>query len=367
MTPRDRYTGLALALCLGIIAGCGRREAAPPVVELPAPEPAPAITNLPPPLAALAYPTIQDKLTDPTAEGVFQHTGGGNPLSGHFGSVRTGMNGLARFHEGIDIAAVERDRQGRPLDTVHAVAPGAVAYINRVGGNSDYGKYVVLIHDDPIGPVYTLYGHMAEIAPGLSEGQSVQRGDQLGRVGNTALEPIPMSRAHLHFEIGMLANPLFSSWPGRKQKNTPGGIYNGQNLLGVDPVAVFRQTADTTTPFSLLYHAQHHPVAFELLVRARAPWEYFAAHPALWEGEPYAGQAMALRVSEGGLILHGRNANSEELAALGRQSVLVIRANPEVLGRNGRRHVIERNGRWELGQNGLTWLSILAHPGGLRK
>jgi hypothetical protein len=76
---------------------------------------------------------------------------------------------------------------------------------------------------------------------------------------------------------------------------------------------------------------------------------------------------MVLRVAEGGLVLSGRNARAEELATLGNQPYRVIRADAAVLGRNGRRHVVERNGRWELGQNGLTWLSILAHPGGLKK
>ncbi len=348
-----------------LFAACGRhpRER----IQLPPPQPEGAIAPAPPALAQLCYPTAQDKIADTNAVGVFQHAGSGNEASGRFGSVRTGANGLARFHEGIDIAAQQRDNRGRPLDAVVAVAPGLVSLVNKVAGNSAYGKYVVLTHDDPVGQIYTLYGHLAETANGLAEGASVEAGHVLGKVGNTALDPIPMVRAHLHFEIGLLANPQFLGWPGRKQKNTPGGLFNGQNLLGVDPVEVFQRRFNSTTPFTLLNHLQQHPVAFQLLIRARQPLQFFEAHPALWEGEPYQGEAMVLHISEGGLPLRGRNGTPEEIAALGRAPHRVLTVDPLVLGRNGRRHVVKSGANWILGQNGTLWLDILTHPGGLKK
>ena len=346
--------------------GCGRSSDRQ-TVTLPPPQPAEAIAPAPSDFLLLRFPSAQDKITDTNAVGAFQHTGGGNENSGRFGSVRTGANGLARFHEGIDIATVQRDTRGRPLDTVHAAAPGTVALVSRVGGNSDYGKYVVLLHEDPVGTVYTLYAHMAETAAGLTEGQRVEAGALLGKVGNTALEPIPMARAHLHFEIGLLANPQFLTWPGRKQKNSPGGLYNGQNLLGVDPVDVFRRQPGNPQAFTFLDHLRQHPVAFEFIVRARKQLAFFDAHPALWEGEPYRGEAMVLALSEGGLPLRGRNATPEELASLGNLVHKVLGVDPLVLGRNGRRHIVSSNGRWIVGQNGATWLDILTHPGGFRK
>lgn len=356
--------GLFMVSSLIVGSGCRRKAEQP---DMPLPPPAEALAPIPSDLAQLRYPTAQNRITDTNAVGVFQHTGSGNEMSGRFGSVRTGANGLARFHEGIDIATLQRDARGRPLDTVHAAAPGMVALVSRIAGNSDYGKHVVLIHDDPIGRVYTLYAHMAETATGLIEGQRVSAGDPLGKVGNTALEPIPLSRAHLHFEIGLLSNPQFLTWPARKQKNTPGGLYNGQNLLGLDPVEVFRQRTIRGEAFTLLDHARQHPVAFSLLVRARRPLAFFEAHPALWEGEPYGGEAMMLFVAESGLPLRGRNATAEELAGLGKQVHKVMQVNPLLLGRNGRRHIVSSGGRWILGQNGGPWLDVLTHPGGLRK
>ncbi len=351
---------------LVLASACGRSRDTN-TVDFPPPQPAEAIAPVPSDFTQLRFPSAQDKIAETNAVGAFQHTGGGNENSGRFGSVRTGANGLARFHEGIDIATVQRDRRGRPLDTAHAVAPGTVALVSRVGGNSDYGKYVVLLHEDPVGTVYTLYAHLAETAPGLTEGQRVDVGALLGTVGNTALEPIPMARAHLHFEIGLLANPQFLTWPGRKQKNTPGGLYNGQNLLGVDPVDVFRRQLSNPRAFTFLEHLRQHPVAFEFIVRARKPMAFFEAHPALWEGDPYRGEAMVLALSEGGLPLRGRNATPEELADLGNLIHKVLRVDPIALGRNGRRHIVFSNGRWIVGQNGATWLDILVHPGGFRK
>ena len=355
-----------LATFVLLAAGCGR-PTKPDDITLPPPQPAAAMAPIPSELASLRYPTQQDRLTDTNAVGVFQHTGSGNPLSGRFGSVRTGANGLARFHEGIDIATLQRDQRGRPLDLVYAAAPGTVGLVSRVGGNSDYGKYVVVLHEDPVGQIYTLYAHMAETAAGLTEGQRVPAGQVLGKVGNTALDPIPMVRAHLHFEVGMLANALFLNWPGRKQKTTPGGLYNGQNLLGVDPVEVFRRRFSSAEPFTLLDHIKAHPVAFEIAVSARRQLAFFEAHPALWEGDPYMGEAMVLRVSEGGVPLHGRNASAAERAALGAAAHKVLSVDPLVLGRNGRRHIVKSGSNWILGQNGTTWLDILTHPGGLKK
>ena len=154
-------------------AGCGRQPAQKKSETngsaSPPPPPPP-----PPPLlwSKLVFPTQQQGLLEEGREDVFQPTAAGTRESALYGSVRTVNRGgrlLASFHEGIDIAPVRRDRRGRPLDDVLAVAEGKVAYVNKVAGNSTYGKYAVVEHDDPMGPVYTLYAHLASVA--------VKRGD----------------------------------------------------------------------------------------------------------------------------------------------------------------------------------------------
>ena len=109
---------------------------------------------------------------------------------------------------------------GRPQDAVYAVADGIVTYVNAMAGNSNYGKYVVLTHACPSGMVYTLYAHLAAFSPGVGRGQAIKAGDVLGIVGHTANPPIPLDRAHLHFEAGLILNARFSQWcRAQKLKN----------------------------------------------------------------------------------------------------------------------------------------------------
>ena len=58
----------------------------------------------------------------------------------------------------------------------------------------------------------------------------------MGRTSNTR-ETITKDRAHVHFELNLFVNDRFSEW---YKKNNPGerndhGIWNGQNLDGIDP------------------------------------------------------------------------------------------------------------------------------------
>ncbi len=353
-------SGLAVFILLAIGCGCGK-EAKRDDSALPLPEPMGALALPVSDLHSLSYPTHQTRLTDPNMNGVYQPTGSGNPESGTYGSVRLGNYGkqiLPRFHEGLDIAALERDRQGRPLDEVFAAMNGRVAMVHKTAGNSDYGIYVVLLHNDPVGEFYTLYAHMAEADPNLREGMPVSVGTRLGKMGNTAVGGIPMNRAHLHFEIGLLANDRFLSWPGLPKKFTPGGKYNGQNLWGLNPIRVFRDFETHAGQLTLLDHIERTPVAVEILAKARKLPDCFVRYPRLWHGPPdYAG-ALVFSISEGGVVLAGRPATVEETARVGRLNGAVLRVDEAALGKNARRIAVKRNGRWEIGQNGENWLSL---------
>lgn len=106
-----------------------------------------------------------------------------------------------RFHHGIDIQAEE----GHP---VASVADGVVTHATENGarGFSDYGRTVVVRHDD--GAHWSLYSHLLRNA--VNPGQRVRRGDLLGYVGRTrgryeGGRSIPdlfhTSPPHLHFEV----------------------------------------------------------------------------------------------------------------------------------------------------------------------
>ncbi|MEI6807908.1 MAG: M23 family metallopeptidase, partial [bacterium] len=217
----------------------------------------------PPPVSVfhtMVYPTPQTNLLAAGNMGFLQPTASGRPESGGYGSVRPG-----KFHEGIDIAATKRGRAGRPLDPVKAVARGMVGHINRIAGNSNYGIYIVLVHDDKMGEVYTLYAHLSEVAPGLSVGQQIEAETVLGTMGNTPVSIIPTQRAHLHFEIGLIANSRFREWFLGRRLKPDHGTYNGWNLMAIDPLAVFaRHQSDSD--FSFRDHLRTIPLAFEMVV-----------------------------------------------------------------------------------------------------
>lgn len=106
---------------------------------------------------------------------------------------------LGRPHEAIDIMAPK----GRP---VHAVENGTVAklFTSVAGGLTIY-------QFDPSGMFAYYYAHLDSYAPGITDGQAVQRGQVIGYVGSTgnASEDAP----HLHFAIFRLT-PEHKWWQG---------------------------------------------------------------------------------------------------------------------------------------------------------
>lgn len=193
-----------------------------------------------------------------------QHAGSGDPESGGFGGVRSAGT---QFHEGIDIRPVVRDRRGAPLDEVFAAMPGVVRHVNASAGDSSYGRYVVLEHPGQAPAVYSLYAHLARIAPGLREGMNVSAGQVLGVMGHSSGGyMIPVARSHLHFEIGVMLSRDFQAWYDRRKfgSRNEHGVWNGMNLMGIDPLAVFNawRSGRLTT-------LQDHFARMETVVRLR--------------------------------------------------------------------------------------------------
>jgi peptidoglycan LD-endopeptidase LytH len=352
-----------IAVDIWVFSRLGSRPGGCAVVEEPAPAPVAVAAPKVPPWKDLVFPTDQARLLDTGAAGVFQPTASGNPESALYGSVRTAKNGnglMPSFHEGVDIAAVARDRAGRPTDKVRAVAAGRVGYINRVGGNSNYGKYVVLLHDDPLGDVYTLYAHLAEVESALKPGQAVKPGDVLGTMGHTSSSPIPLERAHVHFEIGLINNMHFAEWYKAKKLKPYHGNFHGRNFLGTNPLDFFaHQRLEPGLDFAS--HLATVPTAFEIALSTPHKPDFFRRYAALWEGADFDGTPIVVACSENGLPLKGRLATGPERLALGKKKSVVLRANSDVLGRNGSRIVSKSNGGWGLGKNGQAWVEVLTY------
>jgi murein DD-endopeptidase MepM/ murein hydrolase activator NlpD len=150
-----------------------------------------------------------------------------NPRQTDHGTVYT------KFHEGIDIAPVQRDAMGEPLDQVLAIADGTVAYATQSARASNYGHYVVVLHPmGNSGVFYSLYAHLKSIA--VTAGSPVWRGSPIGQMGYTGAG-IDRRRAHVHLEAGLLLSERYDQYTFQaKEAANPHGNFHGSNLIGLD-------------------------------------------------------------------------------------------------------------------------------------
>jgi len=133
----------------------------------------------------LVYETIRQQAVTPSIWPVE-----GGRLTDGFGDRRNPFGGYgSEFHAGQDIAT----NYGTP---VVATANGTVTF---AGCQSGYGQVVVIDHGDGL---TTRYGHLSHIDAEL--GQTIKRGDLVGRVGSTGRSTGP----HVHYEIRINDEPI---------------------------------------------------------------------------------------------------------------------------------------------------------------
>jgi murein DD-endopeptidase MepM/ murein hydrolase activator NlpD len=237
-----------------------------------------AIANLKAEAIELVLPTENDHLfrgeldrfymyVDRTFEGEVTKAWEG----GSFGLVRTPVrvNGdvlLTKFHEGIDIAPIKRDKAGNPLDLVMSITGGKVVHVSQIAGRSNYGRYVVVEHDLEQSKVYSLYAHLAEITVKVDD--AVKAGSVLGRMGYTGAG-INRTRAHLHLELGFMMSLNFEDWH-KQNFASPNyhGNFNGINLAGVDVASFFLAYRENPN-LSFSEFVLSRPVQFKVMVPAK--------------------------------------------------------------------------------------------------
>jgi hypothetical protein len=317
------------------------------------------------PRPVLTLPTANQALFEPGAEArFFAPTPGRSWTAGRFGCVRSEGR---QMHEGIDILALHHDANREPLDTVHAAADGEVAYINRKAGLSNYGIYVVLRHRPEGLEVYTLYAHLREVLPAIQPGIRVRQGDTIGVLGRTTntSTPIAKDRAHVHFEICLLLNPRFPEWLRRHYPGTPErhGMFNGRNLLGLDPEEIFRRQHREGAGFSLLACVRHQPEMFRMLLAGTSfPWLH--RYPILIQRNRVA-EREGIAAYEAAFDANGipfRLAPRAMSQIEGPLRTRLLQVNEEEYRRKPCRRLISRKGpHWELTSNGRQLISLLMH------
>jgi murein DD-endopeptidase MepM/ murein hydrolase activator NlpD len=284
--------------------------------------------------------------------------------TGSFGCVRTDGR---QMHEGLDIRCLQRDRRGEPTDPVMATADGTVVYFSTKPALSNYGRYIVIRHVIVGIEIYSLYAHLSEIQPGLKTGQPVRAGEVIGIMGRTSNtgETITKDRAHVHFELNVFVNEGFPSWykrtfPGQRNDH---GIWNGQNLNGLDPREIFIAEHNPTTKFSLLNFLRSQTELCRVFVRA-TKFPYLKRYPMLVLSNPaaqregVAGYEVALNYNGVAFALMPRAAS--EIHGNARFQLLSVNEAEEKA--NPCRHlVVRRGGRWELTDAGIRELEMLTY------
>ncbi len=114
----------------------------------------------------------------------------GDPsLTSTFGYRADPFLGRLALHPGVDLAEAYGSE-------IHAAAAGRVAHAGPAGG---YGNMVEIDHGNGLA---TRYAHMSDVL--VEEGQQVDKGAVLGRLGSTGRSTGP----HLHYEVRVDGEPV---------------------------------------------------------------------------------------------------------------------------------------------------------------
>jgi len=283
-----------------------------------------------------------------------QHAGSGDPESGAFGGVRTGGT---QFHEGLDIKCLARDRRGEPTDSIFAAMDGVVRHINANAGDSNYGRYIVLEHPGETPSVYTLYAHLARIAPGLREGATVARGQVIGVMGHSSGGyMIPVERAHMHFEVGVMVTRDFQAWYDRKKfgSRNDHGAWNGMNLMGFDALDFLEQWRSHRVNTFQDYFAKMEPAARVRIATRRTP-DFITRYPSLLTKPLSMGLVAGweIKFNWTGIPFAWTPLTTVEVIGLAPEVPVIVEANTDLERRERSKSIAvsHRGGGWTVGKD----------------
>lgn len=316
--------------------------------------------------ATFVLPTPNDAIYKGGGEAYFVGTVGRPWESGTFGCVRTDGR---QMHEGLDIRCVQRDSKNEPMDSIFAVAAGRVAYINRKGGLSTYGIYIVLEHQIEGIPVFTVYAHLSRVEPGLETGGAVRQGQKIATMGRTAStrQGISKERAHLHFEVALRMNDRFASWHSSRLKGQRNdhGNFNGRNFAGLDPQEIFLEQKRLGERFSFLEFVRSRTELCRVLVRdTNFRWlrQYTPLILRNAEAEQKGAAAYEIALDFNGVPFQLVPRSAGELKSRGGANFELISVNEEEEKARGCRNlVIKRAGQWRLSNSGSQLLDLLTY------
>ncbi len=295
-----------------------------------------------------------------------QPTASGEVTSGLYGCTRSGG---AQFHEGLDIKPVARDRRGEATDEVFSILDGTVRHVSRNPGESSYGRYVVVEHTNVTPTVLTLYAHLASIPEGLKRGDRIARGGVLGIMGRSASGyAIPRERAHLHFEIGLWLTRDFQGWYNWKKfgSRNEHGVWNGMNLIGIDPLDVYQALRARSVEDFRQYFAGLEP-AVKVRIATKLIPDFIERYPALMTRpypEPAQFSGWEITVNSFGVPFSWTPLERDQVSGLKPNTPVAEAVNPDRKLTRCKSLVFRKAGRYAIGKDLESTLQLLF---GLRK
>ncbi|MBT4757127.1 MAG: M23 family metallopeptidase [Opitutae bacterium] len=295
--------------------------------------------------AGLVWPTPNSAFQKgQPIETFVQATASGVPESGLFGCVR---NGGGRFHEGLDLFPVARDRRGEATDAVYAVLPGRIAHVSQTAAHSSYGRYIVVVHDQQVPAFHTLYAHLASIGEGIIIGARVESGAKLGIMGRSASYSIPSTRAHLHFEIGFRLTNDFQGWYNRQKFGSKNrhGMWNGMNLVSINPLDFYESIRQGQVS-NLYEYLKLIPAIARIRVHASNVPDFVKEYPSLVT-RSYAGKQLVawdIAFSQYGVPKEWTPRFAEEAIGGRLGDVKIIAYSPKLLKQQNCRRVLDLGG-----------------------
>ncbi len=136
---------------------------------------------------------------------------GPRSYDGHDGTD-IGLADLVRMENGVDVKAAAAGTVGRLRDGAEDRLPGAGEVETLLAARKGCGNGVVITHD---GGWQSAYCHLKKGSIAVKEGQRVEKGDVLAKIGHSGAAEFP----HLHFSLidpqGQMTDPFTGVAPGK--------------------------------------------------------------------------------------------------------------------------------------------------------
>jgi hypothetical protein len=166
---------------------------------------------------------------------------------------------------------------------------------------------------------------------------------------------IPVARSHLHFEIGVAVTRDFHAWYERRRfgSRNDHGMWNGMNLLGIDPLAFYNEWRT-----GRLTHVQDFFNGLETAVRWRIATyrrpDFVTRYPSLITKPlplgPVAG--WEVRCTWTGLPFAWTPLTTAEVAGLPPEKAQVVEVNEAIVRRERSKSLaVARGGTWTVGKD----------------